>query len=83
VPLIFSESRRRSVYIVVYRSVHPYPYFLVHSCIKTCATIIILFCSNNDYTEFNTCNLMPVVTDHYDILSTTNMGMYLWIVIHL
>jgi len=42
-----------------------------------------LFCSNNDYTEFNTCNPRPVVTDQYDILNTTNMGKYLWIVIHV
>jgi hypothetical protein len=34
------------------------------------ATILILFCSNNDNTEFNTCNPRTVVTDHYDILKT-------------
>jgi hypothetical protein len=32
---IFSESRRRSVYKVLYRDVYPYPYCVVHSCIKT------------------------------------------------
>jgi hypothetical protein len=41
------------------------------------ATIITLFCSNNDNTEFNTSNPRPVVTDQYDILNTTNMGKYL------
>ena len=50
---------------------------------KHIATIIILFCSNNDYTEFHTCNARTVVTDQYDIVSTTNMGKYLWIVIHV
>jgi hypothetical protein len=50
---------------------------------KHIATIFTLFCRNTDYTEFNTCKPRPVVTDQYDILNTTNMGKYLWIVIHV
>jgi hypothetical protein len=56
---------------------------LCNHALKHIATILILFCSNNDNTEFNTCNPRTVVTDQYDILNTTNMGKYLWIVIHL
>ena len=54
---------------------------LCNHALKHIATIIILFCSNTDYIEFNTCNPRTVVPDQYDILNTTNMGKYLWIVI--
>ena len=70
------------------RFISLYVYFVVQSCIKNTSlpfnlsTIITLFCRNNDYTEYNTCNPRHVVTDQYDILNTTNMGKYLWIVIY-
>jgi hypothetical protein len=56
---------------------------LCNHALKHIATILILFCSNNDNTEFNTCKPRHVVTDQYDILNTTNMGRYLLIVIHV
>ena len=38
---------------------------------------ILLVLMTNDYTEFTTCtHCNPVVTDSYDSLNTTSMGMY-------